>query len=687
MKEQKIPISLSQLLITNTGPDFRPSPQRFKKLPFDERQDIAVSERDPHIAIRMDVLNDGVLQSITPKGVKRELRVILLDSISQKAVHTATLKVVLKKGEATTSVYSLVPIEYESLNFDHSHKVIVVDEKTGKRMGEREIRVFKLFYGELFCGNLVNPVYGGVQPYYSTDLYKGFWSEDMAYHYVKFYLRRAETDRGPAVLPEVEVRIYFPDGSTARKFVRPERVNNGEELYEVVASFLHTSLKRGICYAELICLDFLTCGFIFSTVEEEPIKGSWSGRGLDYLDLYTPDKAARRYRKNLLMEQEESCEGNPAQRASELEEENLTDKGNDPEGSDAAEEEDYFEGLLKEFISSAKGDDGETSEGGVEEEKIDKEGVVETNETGEDNETPGANDMTETNVVCNPSPLRALDNLTGLSEVKEKIRKYEKYVLFNKKREEAGLAVINQPLHAMFCGSPGTGKTTVAKRMGMMLRRAGVLSRGHVVVRERSTLLGIHYSSEQTNTLAALDEAQGGILFIDEAYQLYQPDDPRDPGRLVIDALLSALADNSRRDWMLILAGYTDEMRRMFEMNPGFKSRIPESNIYLFPDYSEEELTEIAVRYLERHGYTLTPAAQERLAHRLSTDSAQRDKTFGNARHVINLIQTEILPAMASRVMESESFDPESLSVVEACDIPESHQKLASKQRKVGFRA
>lgn len=117
--------------------------------------------------------------------------------------------------------------------------------------------------------------------------------------------------------------------------------------------------------------------------------------------------------------------------------------------------------------------------------------------------------------------------------------------------------------------------------MGMILHRAGVLSKGHVVVRERATLLGQNYNSEAENTIAAIKEAQGGILLIDEAYQLYQPNDPRDPGKFVIDTLLTALADETNRDWMLVLAGYLDDMKRMFDMNPGFKSRIPESNIYL----------------------------------------------------------------------------------------------------------
>ncbi|MDE6270514.1 MAG: AAA family ATPase, partial [Muribaculaceae bacterium] len=135
-----------------------------------------------------------------------------------------------------------------------------------------------------------------------------------------------------------------------------------------------------------------------------------------------------------------------------------------------------------------------------------------------------------------PEPLR-LESLTGLKAVKDKLAVYERVVRFNRLRADHNLPTSPTPLHAMFLGSPGTGKTTVAKMMGEMLRDAGVLSRGHVVVRERSNLIGIHYNSEGENTLKAIEEAQGGILLIDEAYHLYQPQDARDPGKCVIETL------------------------------------------------------------------------------------------------------------------------------------------------------
>lgn len=266
--------------------------------------------------------------------------------------------------------------------------------------------------------------------------------------------------------------------------------------------------------------------------------------------------------------------------------------------------------------------------------------------------------------------IRSMAHLTGLREVKEKLGVYERVVRFNRKRSERDMPVVSQPLHAMFLGSPGTGKTTVAKMLGVMLRRAGVLSKGHVVVRERATLLGQNYNSESEKTLAAIEEAQGGILLIDEAYQLYQPNDPRDPGKFVIETLLTTLANEGVRDWMLVLAGYPEEMRRMLEMNPGFKSRIPESNIYLFEDFTEQELVEIAEKYLSRFRFILTVEARSALHERLRLEYAHRRKNFGNARHVVNIIQTEIIPAMALRVTTQGVFDEDALTTIQASDIP-----------------
>lgn len=319
--------------------------------------------------------------------------------------------------------------------------------------------------------------------------------------------------------------------------------------------------------------------------------------------------------------------------------------------------DDLYDRLLQEFISSQNEDDGNNPQADSEPEA----------------EKPS-------------SILDELEHLTGLADVKAKLAAYESLMRFNTMRRGAGLTVSPLPLHAMFLGSPGTGKTTVAKLMGQMLWRAGVLSSGHVVVRERASLIGIHYSDEEANTVKAIEEARGGILFIDEAYQLYQPNDPCDPGRFVIESLLTALSDENNRDWMLILAGYPDEMKRMFDMNPGLKSRIPESNVYTFADFSESELMEIAERYIADENYVLAPDAREALARRLAADYEARDKTFGNARHVLTLIQTEILPAMARRVTASADVTRRLLTEICRDDIPAATNSSPSDRKRLGFR-
>lgn len=317
--------------------------------------------------------------------------------------------------------------------------------------------------------------------------------------------------------------------------------------------------------------------------------------------------------------------------------------------------EDEFEKRINDFLA-AEMESLSDSEESTADEASEQEDEATEEEVAEEDEVPEE---------------EPLSQMVGLESVKRKLSVYRKVVRFNRMRRLNHLPVFTTPLHAMFLGSPGTGKTTVAKYIGKMLADAGVLSKGHVVVKERATLCGQNYNSESEKTLAAIEEAQGGILLIDEAYQLYQPNDPRDPGKFVIETLLTALADESKRDWMLILAGYSEPMVRMFDMNPGLRSRIPDSNIYRFEDFTEPQLMEIADGYLLQGEYRLSDEAREALRTRLHDDFARRDRSFGNARHVVNLLQTEVLPNMAVRVA-SEWHKPtdEELTVIQASDIP-----------------
>lgn len=288
-------------------------------------------------------------------------------------------------------------------------------------------------------------------------------------------------------------------------------------------------------------------------------------------------------------------------------------------------------------------------------------------------------------VCVEESSLGILDELVGLTSVKAKVRQYTCLMRFNRLRRNASLPDLPLPLHCMFLGSPGTGKTTVARIIGSEMKAIGALSKGHVVVRERSTLIGKYYNSEAEKTLEAIEEAQGGILFIDEAYQLCQPDDPKDPGRFVIETLMTTLADESKRDWMLILAGYAKPTLQLFDINPGLRSRIPESNIYVFEDFNEEELFRIGKEYLEKNRFEFGEGAIEKFRLRLAADYAARDETFGNARHVINLIQTEIIPSMAMRAATSARPGKDELSIILPCDIPLTARRTSKGYRSVGF--
>ena len=157
---------------------------------------------------------------------------------------------------------------------------------------------------------------------------------------------------------------------------------------------------------------------------------------------------------------------------------------------------------------------------------------------------------------------------------------------FANNRKAAGLPIKMPALHTCFIGNPGTGKTTVANLIGMIYRDLGQLTSGHVVTEERKTLLGRFYDSECKSVANAIARAQGGILFIDEAYNLYIKDDGKDPGRRVLENLLTELSDESKRNWMLILAGYPGGMEEMMNSNQGLKSRLSEP--FYFEDYSED---------------------------------------------------------------------------------------------------
>lgn len=288
------------------------------------------------------------------------------------------------------------------------------------------------------------------------------------------------------------------------------------------------------------------------------------------------------------------------------------------------------------------------------------------------------------------SPMEQLDKMIGLQRVKNQIRDYSNIITLARKRSVRGMETPLPSLHGAFIGNPGTGKTTVAKLFGAILKELGVLSKGHVVFEERSTLTGQFYSSEHEKTLKAMERAKGGILFIDEAYTLYKPNDPKDPGMQVLETLLTALADEEQRDWMLLLAGYPEPMNEMLAQNPGFDSRIPPQNRYYFDDYNVEELMQIADLYCENHHYVMTPEARKALQLKVKRDYAVRDSSFGNGRYIENLLSMDVLQAISSRVNKLKLPSMVQLSTIEVEDIPQIKAKdykqpLAKLRKMVGL--
>lgn len=266
------------------------------------------------------------------------------------------------------------------------------------------------------------------------------------------------------------------------------------------------------------------------------------------------------------------------------------------------------------------------------------------------------------------SAIARLEKMAGLKDVKEKVHAMMDFHKLQQMRAEAGLPIKQPCLHARFLGNPGTGKTTVARLLGQIYKEMGLLSSGHVVLEERKNMIGRYYDSEGQAVENALNRAKGGILLIDEAYNLYVESDDKDPGRRILEYLLTALSDENNRDWMLILAGYPNEMEKMLESNPGIESRVSEQ--FYFNDLSEEELLQVAELYCDDNKYELSGEARERLKAVIARDVAAKDKNFGNGRYVNKLMETAINTRMASRLSKVYSPTYDQLVTVEADDIP-----------------
>jgi probable Rubsico expression protein CbbX len=225
------------------------------------------------------------------------------------------------------------------------------------------------------------------------------------------------------------------------------------------------------------------------------------------------------------------------------------------------------------------------------------------------------------------------EELVGLAPVKSRIREIAALLLIDKLRKNLGITSASPGLHMSFTGSPGTGKTTVGLKMSDILYQLGYIEKGHLLTVTRDDLVGQYIGHTAPKTKEVLKKAMGGVLFIDEAYYLYKPDNERDYGSEAIEILLQVM-ENQREDLVVILAGYKVPMDKFYESNPGLSSRI--ANHIDFPDYTVEELLQISKLMLEDQQYQLTPSAEIAL-----TDYIRKRKEkplFANARSVKNAL-------------------------------------------------
>jgi probable Rubsico expression protein CbbX len=258
--------------------------------------------------------------------------------------------------------------------------------------------------------------------------------------------------------------------------------------------------------------------------------------------------------------------------------------------------------------------------------------------------------------------------LIGLAPVKARIREIAAFLVVSRARAAMGLEASSPSLHMCFTGNPGTGKTTVALRMAEILHRLGYVRKGHVVSVTRDDLVGQYIGHTAPKTKEILKKAMGGVLFIDEAYYLYRPENERDYGQEAIEILLQVM-ENHRDDLVVILAGYKDRMDTFFQSNPGMSSRI--AHHIDFPDYSENELTQIAGKMVGGMNYQLDADAEKAMQEYIHLRKQQPH--FANARSIRNALDRARL-RQANRIFKlamegTATVTAQELSTISADDL------------------
>ena len=288
------------------------------------------------------------------------------------------------------------------------------------------------------------------------------------------------------------------------------------------------------------------------------------------------------------------------------------------------------------------------------------------------------------------SLMAELDDMTGLTAIKQALKTLYHRMRFCQKRRSLGLNTTDEAaFHAVFTGNPGTGKTTVAKMLGRIYHSLGLLSKGDVVCVDRTQMVGHYIGGTEQNMRRILEEAKGNVLFIDEAYTLCPKGESNDFGPHAIECLLGVLSQK-HPDMIVIMAGYQKEMEEMISVNPGLKGRFPYT--FHFADYSADELMEIALSMFRRDDYLLSSEASLLLRHHIAQALECGDETFSNARWVEQYVHNGIIPALADRLAALPTEAPaQAYQRIEACDIAAAFAAFVpgktdrQKRRQIGF--
>lgn len=346
-----------------------------------------------------------------------------------------------------------------------------------------------------------------------------------------------------------------------------------------------------------------------------------------------------------------------------------------------------FERLLKEFINHEFEEGGETPKDDDTPETDEPTSEESEDDTPEnivlpDGEIEQNGTISVKVEILRPiaNPREELDKLVGCSDIKRRMDELVALTSYNKMMRE--MFPDNKQhevsLHSVFLGRPGTGKTTVCKIFGSLLRKAGALSKGHVVVCDRGTFIGTLWGDEERSMRQVLEIAKGGVLMIDEAY-LLNGSNANDPGKMVIQLLMNVLADETQRDIAIVLCGYKEPMKKLLDLNPGLQSRFP--NKFEFPDFTIDELLEITKRRVEDYHYTFTTEAWKKYVSILSAAYQSRDpQTWGNARFIGNQLERIYIQHASRCVKQQSSGKSELLSLtpedIVSIEVPRQKTKI-----------